>query len=155
MATSRVLEVIDGLATVFDAAAALDGVTILKAWEILPEGELEHVFVAWDGDPGNVEEASAESVIEWPGLSPTSRTEDGTVECAATVWTGDQTATDATLTRVYAILGACEDALRANPSLSSSIALQAKITNTALRVEQSTQGFRATVPFTVSFMSSI
>jgi hypothetical protein len=155
MGVQRALAVIDGLKTVFAAALTADGVVVSKGWEILPAGDQEHVFVGGDGgaDVGN--EDLVRSEIEWPGMSPTSRTEDGTVDCAATVWTGDQDAVDVTIARAYEIVGLCEDALRVNPALFEDIALQAKITETRLRVAQDGEGVAAIVPFVVAYMSSV
>jgi hypothetical protein len=155
MATQQALAVINGLKTVFGAAAALDGVVVSKGWEILPAGDLENVFVASDGgaDLGNEDIVRAE--IEWPGLGGASRTEDGAVDCAASVWTGDQDAVETTIARTYEIVGACEDALRDNPALFSEIALQVKIVETRLRIVQDGEGLRVIVLFVVSYQSSI
>lgn len=154
MGTFRVREVIDALASAFDAAAPLDGVTVLKSWEIIDVGIKELVYVAGDGGTlGN--EDIATSTIEWPGLGGASRTEDGTIDCAASVWTGDQDDVDATITRAYAVVGACEDVLRLDPSLGAVIALQAKIVETRLRVVQSGQGLRVIVMFVVGFQTSV
>jgi hypothetical protein len=162
MATQRLLEVINALKTVWDAAAALNGVRISKAWEIIPEGDVEHVFIGSDvlgtglGAGLGADDVAA-AVIEWPGMSPLSRTEDGTINCAASVWIDeDETGIDAAITRAFVIVGACEDVLRANPSLSSSFALQAKIAQTRLRLPtRDSEGFAVVVPFTVAYQTSV
>jgi hypothetical protein len=155
MGVQRALAVIDGLKTVFAAALAADEVTVVKGWEILPAGDKEHVFVGGDGGAGSSDDDLVRSTIEWPGLGGTSRTEDGTVDCAASVWTGDQTAVEATITRAYEIVGLCEDALRVNPALFEDIALQAKIVETRLRNVQEGDGYLVIVTFTVAYMSSV
>jgi hypothetical protein len=154
MGVFRVREIIDGLHTIWTAAAALDGVTVRKSWEVGPD-EQELLFVAGDGGSAAGSEDIATSTIEWPGLSGTSRTEDGSIDCAVSVWTGDQDAVDATITRAFDIVGACEDTLRMNPSLWSEIALQAKIVETRLRIIQAGQGLRVIVLFIVAFQTSV
>lgn len=153
MGVFRVREVIDALHTAWDAAVALNGVIVVKSWEIIPD-EKELLFVAGDGGTEAGDEDIATSVVAWPGMSPLTRTENGTVDCAASVWTGDQDDVDVTIIRAYAIVGACEDVLRADPSLGSTIALQANIAETRLQILQAGQGLRVVVLFTVAFQTS-
>jgi hypothetical protein len=152
MATQQALAVITGLVTALRAAPDLDGVTVAKGWEILPVGNQELVVIAGTGT-GTEDIATAS--IEWPGMSATSRTEDGTIDCVASTWTGDQGAIDVTIARAYEIVGACEDVLRVNPALFAEIALQAKIVETRLRILQRNNGYAVVVPFTVAYMSSV
>jgi hypothetical protein len=155
MGTFRILDVINGLHTVWSAAPALEGVRVVKSWEIIPAGDKEHLYIAGDGGASFGAEEVAESTIEWAGLGPNAREESGTVDCAASVWTGDQAAVTATIDRAFAIVGACEDMLRTFPELHSDIALLAKITDARLRTVQAGQGYRVIVPFVVSFQTSV
>jgi len=151
---SRVDDVINALHTAFDAAAGLDGVTVSKGWQILPAGDLDHLFVASDGTP-EPEDDVATSEIVWAGLGALARTEGGAVTCAAWAQTGDSDDMGGRITRAYQIVGVCEDVVKADLTLGGPVTFESAVASTRLRTVQDTEGCAAIVVFTVTFSTRI
>jgi len=151
MPVSRVAAVIDALAAAYDIAPGTDGVTVSKGSALLPAGDVDHLFVASDGDPVPEDEV-ASSEIDWAGLVASG--ERGTVVCAAWAQTGNQDDMSGRITRAYELVGVCED-VTPGVSLPGSLAFTARVSATRLRTIQDTEGAAAVVVFDVTFNTRV
>jgi len=151
VATSAVPDVIDALVAAFDAVVetVYDGPQVTKSY---PK---QFVAVGWDGEEGGGGEAATFSQ-RWGPLGARRREEDGTITCAAVAWSGD-TKTPAVRNRreeAFALLAACENALRADPPLGATVRW-GEVAGGSLIQEQTGEGVRVRVPFTVSYVHRI
>lgn len=95
------------------------------------------------------EKTYAEAVIgsqQWAFLGHTTRDETFTVHCSAVAWNGDTNAL-AAVDGVYALMGAIEAAIVADPTLGGALLYAVGITSHSLRFVVSQSGISAIVPF--------
>lgn len=146
--SSQVPQAIDKLVAVF--SAALPGVQIADG-PLVKFPAKEWAAVGSDGTV-QTEEDAARAVQAWSGIGAKKRSENIDVVCAIGTSTGTaETSMSARRNRVYALLGAVEDALRADPGLQMfTIDGAAAVTETALKYVTNGQGLAAVVVFTIN-----
>lgn len=109
------------------------------------------VLVGDDGDP----ESERESTFgqEWADLACSSRHERGSIPCAAVAASGD-TDPATTRTAAFALLSACETALRTNRTLSGLV-MTAQLTTGSALLAQGDNGSWVIAQFEITYMAQV
>ncbi|MCP9209284.1 hypothetical protein [Streptomyces cucumeris] len=155
MATSRVPAAIAALVALLRGAAGLDGVQVIDGPPTGGMEEADYVAVGWD--PGG--EAAVVMAQEFAGAGARTRDEEFTITCCVDAWTGGDDIASVRH-RVFELLGAVEDALRASapspdaPSLGGTV-LWSHLTSGSLTQANTSQGVRALITFAVSCRARI
>lgn len=152
MSASAVPAVIDALVAAFAAAVDAD-VQVLDGDLHSDDPAMRQVVVGAEAEE-DVE--SAATTQEWAALGNQAKKESGQVNCSVHVLDGAGGMRDARQA-VYALFGVCEQALRpvSTPWLGVAGVLSGTVTSTTLRQEQTDDGARAALVFTVSYNARI
>lgn len=109
----------------------------------------DSVHIGYDGDPDGDFTATAATEQTYAGLGANARDEEFSVQGAVIVSSGDTDAA-AAVTRVYALLGQLETALKADPSLGQLPPFVAGVVPGELRLPpDAAVGLQAVLPFSV------
>lgn len=150
MSTSRVPAAMAALLALCRSATSLAGVAIHDGGPVTDLSETDQVFIGWSPDDG----AAATFVQDFASAGARRRDEDFTIIGYAESRGGD-TDLSARRVRVFALLAAVEDALRATdaqpnaPTLNGSV-LWAHLTQGVLTQPQTPDGAQAGITFTVA-----
>jgi hypothetical protein len=155
MATSAVPAAIDALLAILRAAPGLSEVLIVDGPAAVNLTDRHRIYVGYA--PGA--EQSVDISQDFASAGARRRAEDFTVACYAETWAGDN---DMALrrTRVFELLAAVEDALRATdtapeaPTLNGTVQW-AHLTAGSLVQEQNSDGALASLSFTVTCRARI
>lgn len=149
--SSKLDDVTDALVTAFTGLSGLASVLISDGPIVGDPSFADALLIGDDGDP----ESQAMSVAEqsWTDLACTRRREDGEIICAAVSQSGDtnmQTRRD----RVMALIGACEDALRADLSLGG-VVQAVQLVRASVQPYQNANGSAVVAPFVVAYWALV
>lgn len=155
MATSAVPAAVDALFEILDGSAALAGVLVVDGPPKVNFTDKERIYI---GHSPGVEQA-VDIQQNFASAGARTRDENFSIACYAEVWSGD---TDMRLRRhrVFALLAAVEDALRATaanptaPTLNGTVQW-ASLTVGSLSQAQDPDGCLAGVTFTVTCRARI
>lgn len=155
MATSAVPAAIDALLAILRAAPGLSEVLIVDGPAAVNLTDRHRIYVGYA--PGA--EQSVDIEQDFASAGARTRDENFTIACYAESWAGDR---DMALrrTRVFELLAAVEDALRATdaapeaPTLNGSVQW-AQLSAGSLVQEQNSDGALAGLPFTVACRARI
>ena len=141
MSTSRIPAVVTALFSAFDAAT--DATVFDGRWVTTPDGD--YLTVGWTPD----DEGSSGSQ-EWVGLGNRARTERIDIPCYIDSYSGDVD-TASRRNAAFTILAACENALRADPTLGGAVPQPgwAEFGEYRERIEQTETGLAVGVVFHV------
>lgn len=112
--------------------------------------DFQYVLVGDDRDPDS--ESASTFEHEWADLACTTKYERGSIPCVAVASSGD-TVTDAVRTAAFALVSACETALRANRTLSGLVMI-ARLSSGAAVVSQD-GGAVADVRFEITYLAQV
>lgn len=150
--TSRAPAVIDALVALCQAAPALSGVKVHDGPQVTSSPLKAVVCIGWDGDEDN--DQAVEAQQEWAAIGQKAKNETLQITCAAIAWNGG-TVTKSARDRAYALVGAVEDALRADPALDfPPPTVVAMATGNAFQ-RQVSDGVQCRVTFTVAVQTRI
>jgi hypothetical protein len=150
--TSRAPAVIDALVAMCEAAAGLEGVKVHDGPQVTSAPLTSVICIGWDGDEDNSE--AVQSQQEWAAIGQKAKDETIQIPCAAIAWTGS-TNVKTVRDRAYELVGAVEDALRADPSLGfPPPTIVAFAVGNAFQ-EQTASGAQCRVVFTVAVKTRI
>lgn len=145
MTTSRIPAVCDALVSTLTTALAGTATVYDGQWVTAPAGTKSYVAVGWtpDGD-------GPEGQQEWAGLGNRARTESIDIPCYADAYSGS-TSTAARRNAAFELFAACEDALRADPTLGGVVPQPgwSQIGTYAVRQEQTDSGLEVGITFHV------
>ena len=149
MSTSRFGAVVDALVTLADATSVAQ---VFDGPSLTADSLTEYVVIGGTEDPGD---NAGEITQEWNGIGAKARQEQGEVQCAVLVSTGDDTVKTAR-DRALAIRGEIETALRADPSLGGVLAPGWAHLNESTAVQlRNTNGLAVRLPFRVTYQTRI
>src|SRR5215470_17872349 len=144
---SRVPELIDNLVAALQAAPGLDGVQVVDGPLVSSSAAREWVFVGYDGDPeGEMQAASASQ--EWAGLGAKAKNEIIALNCCVMVLDGS-TEVKPARDRAFAVFGDVESVARSDVALGLPPPTVCSIAEHSFYAEQTTDGLRGRLPFTI------
>lgn len=145
--------VLDDVTTALVAlfTAALPLVPVYNDDPVTNEADAAFVLVGDDGDPESERESSFEQ--EWADLACSSRYERGSIPCSALASSGD-TDPDATRSAAFALLAACESALRANRTLGGLV-MTSQLTSGSTLLAQGDNGSWVIAQFEITYMAQV
>ncbi|MET7479536.1 hypothetical protein ABZT17_34955 [Streptomyces sp. NPDC005648] len=150
---SRVPELIDAFIAALEASADLDGVQIVDGPLVTDSAATEWVFVGYDGDPDG-EFMTTQTTQQWAGLGAKAKSEDIALVCSVLVRRGS-TDVKACRMRTFAIFGAVEAVVRANPSLGLPPPTICSVAEHTFHTEQTDRGIQGRMPFTLTSSTRI
>ncbi|MFC8277187.1 hypothetical protein ACFUJR_32585 [Streptomyces sp. NPDC057271] len=155
MATSAVPAAIAELVEILRAAPGLSGVDVADGPPTGDQSGPDLVAVGWQPESGQ----AAEAVQDFNAAGARTRDEDFDIQCWIDSWSGDSSAATPR-ERVYELLGAVEDAIRASgadpaaPTLNGTV-LWSHLTRHSLRQQFTDDGMQASLPFTITCRARI
>ena len=155
MATSAVPAAVDALLAILQAAPALSGVSVLDGPPAVDLAVPDFVAVGWVPDT----DVAVDITQAFASAGARTRDEDFAITCWAESWTGDNDVA-ARRRRVFALLAAVEDALRATnsaptaPTLNGTV-LWAGMTRGTYQQALTDRGVRTGIAFTVTCRARI
>lgn len=151
MTTSRIPAVVDALVSTFTTALTGSATVYDGQWVTAPSGTESYLTVGWtpDADGPTGEQ-------EWVGLGNRARDERIDVPCYVDAYTGD-TDTAARRTAAFALLGAVEDVIRADPTIGGAVPQPgwSQIGSYSVRQEQTESGLEVGITFHVLVQTRI
>jgi hypothetical protein len=140
------------LVALWDAAVALDGVTVYDGPQVNSDPVPEALFVGHDGGLPDEDTEGAVTVQSLMAFLKTKQ-EDGEITCAAVVVRGDTDIATARA-RAVAIVSAAEDALRVDMQLAGLV-MHAFVSEQRFIPMQTDKGAKARVVFTVTYLAQL
>jgi hypothetical protein len=150
--STKVDAVLLALVTLWGVAPALEGVEVADGPQANSEALNEWLFVGADGVPQSEGTQFVSAQQEWQAFARVKR-ESAEITCAFLVRSGEKD-TVSLRARAYALLGAAEDAVRADPTLAGLV-MQAGISAHQYFPTATTGGSMARVVFTVTYMAQL
>lgn len=149
---SKVDAVCLALTALWDAAPALDGVTVYDGPQVNSNPVTEALFVGYDADALGETNEGAVAVQDWMAFAKT-KDENGEITCAVVVVSGSPDI-PTVRARAFAIVSAAEGALRTDPLLGGLV-MKSWLSEQRFIPMQTDKGAKARVVFTVAYMAEI
>ncbi|MFD3532040.1 hypothetical protein [Streptomyces sp. NPDC058664] len=155
MATSAVPAAIDALLEILRAAPALSGVQIVDGPPVDDQSDADQLCIGYQ--PGEGESASM--LQDFAYIGARRRDENGVIPCWIDCWSGDSDIRPRRQ-RAFELLAVVEDALRASDAFPEAPTLNgvvqwSQVAGASLRQNNTDQGTRAGVGFTVTYFARI
>ena len=150
--TTKVDAVCLALTSLWQGAAALDGVTVVDSAQANADSSPEWLWVAHDGDVPDDGNELITAEQSWMAFNKVKQ-ENADITCAAVVVSGD-ISIPTVRARANAIISAAEDALRTDPTLGGLV-MQASLTSLRYFQNVSTAGAKVRAVFTVTYLAQL
>lgn len=152
-AVSRVPAFIDNLLAALQAASGLADVKVVDGPIVSGAAANQWVFIGYDGDPEGEMQAVSESQ-EWAGIGAKKKNEEILLTCCVMVL-GGTTDVKTIRDQAYSILGEIETVARTDVAQGLPTPTVCAITEHSYFQEQTSDGLRGRLPFTLSCSTRI